>query len=85
MYFTYILQSTSSNKFYIGHTSDINSRLERHSGNREKATKNRGPWELVYFEEFETKSLSQTREYEIKKMKSSKYIRDLILQKSTPM
>ncbi|WP_367119222.1 GIY-YIG nuclease family protein, partial [uncultured Mucilaginibacter sp.] len=31
MFYTYILQSTKSGRYYIGHTSNIEERLERHN------------------------------------------------------
>ena len=40
--------------------------------------KNKGPWDCVYSESFETKLDANRRELDIKRMKSRKYIEYLI-------
>ena len=55
MFIVYILKSKQSGNYYIGHTSDIINRLEQHNAGKGKSTRNKGPWKLVYKEEFETK------------------------------
>ena len=77
MYYTYILKSKITERYYISHTSDLEQRLRLHNeGN--SASKAFIPWEEVYYEEYETKSEAMKREYYIKKMKSRKYINELI-------
>ncbi len=78
MFIVYILFSTSQNKYYIGHTSDMNDRLTRHNQGRSKSTKSGSPWIVVYTEEYETKSEAYKRETEIKKKKSRRYIEQLL-------
>ncbi|MFM9873677.1 MAG: GIY-YIG nuclease family protein [Fimbriimonadaceae bacterium] len=70
MFVVYILYSKSKNRFYIGHTADLQDRINRHNQARSKATMQGIPWELVYTEEHPTKSRAQTREFEIKSWKS---------------
>ena len=77
-YFIYILQSLKDGRYYIGSTQDISSRLERHNEGRSKATKTRGPWQVVYTEEFETRAEAVRRESEIKSKKSRTYIDNLV-------
>ena len=78
MYFTYILYSKKTDKFYVGYTSDLKVRLERHNSGNSRSTKSGIPWRIVYFEEFENKSDAIKRENEIKRKKSRKYIESLI-------
>ena len=78
MYFTYILYSKSKDNYYIGQTHDLKLRLERHNSGWSRSTKTGIPWQLVYYEEHETKSEAIKREYEIKRKKSRKYIESLI-------
>jgi putative endonuclease len=78
MFVTYISQSQKSERYYIGHTQDILIRLSYHNDGRVKATKNKGPWVLVYKEEYETKLEANRRELEIKSKKSRRYIESLI-------
>ena len=52
---TYILKC-NDNSLYTGWTNDITHRLKMHNeGKGAKYTRGRGPVELVYLEEFETK------------------------------
>jgi putative endonuclease len=53
-------------------------RLEYHNGGKVKATKNKGPWVLVYTEEYESKLEANRRELDIKSKKSRRYIESLI-------
>ncbi|MEP2772139.1 MAG: GIY-YIG nuclease family protein [Fulvivirga sp.] len=48
MYWVYILYSESSDMFYKGQTSDLDSRLIRHNQGLEKYTKTGVPWELLW-------------------------------------
>ena len=52
-------------KTYVGYTSDLVLRMREHNlGERYKNafTKKFRPWELIYFEEFETKQEAMQRE-----------------------
>ncbi|MCC9062031.1 GIY-YIG nuclease family protein [Flavobacterium piscisymbiosum] len=81
MFYTYILFSTSLNKYYIGSCQNIEQRLQDHLNSRSKFTKIAKDWELKYFETFLTRSEARKRELQIKKMKSRKYIETLIQTK----
>ena len=78
MFSTYILQSQNSGRYYIGHTENIPKRLLRHNNGQVSATRNKGPWVLVYFENFNSRIEANQRELEIKSMKSKIYIEKLI-------
>lgn len=78
MFYTYIIYSKSTDKYYIGYTHDLKLRLERHNSGNSRSTKSGIPWKLVYNEMFETKSEAIKRENEIKRKKSRKYIEGLI-------
>lgn len=55
---------------YTGITNDLNHRMSMHKdGKGSKYVRSRLPFELVYKEEFSTKSEALKREIEIKKMK----------------
>ena len=65
---TYILKCNDGT-LYTGWTNDIEKRLVAHNdGTGAKYTRGRGPLELVYMEEFETKQEAMKREVAIKKM-----------------
>ena len=79
MNFFYILYSKLSDQYYIGHTSEIlEERLRKHLSNHSGFTSKAKDWIVVYFEEFETKSLAYKRELEVKKWKSRLRIEKLI-------
>jgi len=70
MYKVYILQSTKYGRYYIGHTNNLVDRLRRHNKGYVKSTTKFKPWQLVFFENFNTKSEAHRREMEIKSYKS---------------
>ena len=47
MFYVYILYSNTFNRFYIGQTSDVSARLQRHNSGYEKSTSPCAPWELM--------------------------------------
>ncbi len=80
MYYVYILYSKVRNRYYVGYSSDVSKRLERHNSGSTRSTKSGIPWELVYYEEYKNKTEALKREREIKKKKSRKYIECLIAE-----
>jgi len=78
MFFVYILYSSKRDRYYVGFTSEIESRVARHNSGSTTSTKSGIPWVLVYSEEFDSKTDAIKREKGIKKMKSRKYIEDLV-------
>ena len=68
MHYTYMLKCKDGT-YYIGYTNDLEKRVKAHNeGKGAKYTKGRGPVELIYFEEYEEKSIAMRREWEIKKL-----------------
>jgi putative endonuclease len=48
MFVVYILYSTSADKYYVGHTNDIQRRLEEHNFISEEGyTRKHRPWDMV--------------------------------------
>jgi len=67
-HFVYILRC-KDHTLYTGYTTDVKRRLKTHeSGKGAKYTRGRGPFELVYIEELNTKKAALKREYEIKQL-----------------
>ena len=77
-YFTYILLSAKSGKSYIGQTQDLENRLRFHNEGRSPYTKGRGPWKLVYFEEFNSRSEAMEREKYLKTGKGREFLKTKI-------
>ncbi|MBY0479185.1 MAG: GIY-YIG nuclease family protein [Chitinophagaceae bacterium] len=76
--FCYILFSSKLSKYYVGSTTDFERRLHDHNRGKEKFTSTGTPWVLVYKEMYVTLAEARTRERQIKKMKSRRYIESLI-------
>ncbi len=81
-FYTYIIQSKQNGRYYIGFSVDLEKRVEKHNAGGTASTRPYRPWELVYFEEFETKTEALKREKEIKKKKSRNYIEKIISKNS---
>ncbi|MBQ7895991.1 MAG: GIY-YIG nuclease family protein [Oscillospiraceae bacterium] len=68
MNYAYILRC-GDKTLYSGWTNDLEKRLKAHNaGKGGKYTRSRLPVELVYFEEFESKSQAMQREYQFKQL-----------------
>ncbi len=78
MFKVYIIFSAFLDRYYVGSTANIEDRLFRHKNSGSKSTKSASDWELVYSEEFDTRSEAVLREREIKGKKSRKYLESLI-------
>ena len=76
MYYVYVLKGPKHN--YVGMTKDLKRRFLEHQKNQSLATKNRGPWTLIYYEA----SLSQTdaliREKYLKTAWGKRYIKSRV-------
>jgi putative endonuclease len=77
-YYVYIIQSAKDGRYYVGSTQDIEARVARHNQGRSKYTRNRGPWEVVYFEEYSRRADAVKREKVIKNRKRRDYINRLV-------
>ena len=78
MFITYIIFSKNLDKYYVGHTADLQQRLVKHLANHRGFTGKANDWEIVYQEIFDTKEQAFKRERDIKNWKSRKMIEKLI-------
>ncbi len=67
MPFTYIIESVSTRRFYVGSASNIEKRLADHNAKRVRSTKAFAPYKLVYAERFSSTTAARQREYQIKR------------------
>ncbi|MBC7884722.1 MAG: GIY-YIG nuclease family protein [Saprospiraceae bacterium] len=84
-YFTYILYTAVFDKYYIRQTSDLILRMKMHNELSENSfTSKYRPWDLVYFQEVSSRSLTMKLEKYLKGRKKEYYqnlITDFELQK----
>ena len=78
MYQVYILFSVKLNRYYVGQTNDLSSRLKRHNAGVENYTSKGLPWEIVYQVKVTTRSEAMRMEKKIKNFKSQERIREFI-------
>jgi len=74
----YVLQSECSKRFYIGCAEQAEHRLTEHNRGQTISTRGRGPWILVYQEQFDTLVEARGRERQIKSWKSHRSVQELI-------
>ena len=75
----YILHSVKLNRFYIGYTSNFETRLEFHqNAANHKFTSNANDWTVFLKINCESKSQALQIEQHIKNMKSKIYVKNLL-------
>ena len=78
MHYVYVLENEAG-KHYIGYTENLADRLKRHNSNQVRSTKNKGPWKIVYNEEYKTWNEAYAREQQIKKYKGGEAFKKLLM------
>ncbi len=67
LHYVYLLRSVESGQLYLGWTTDLQRRLNEHNNGDSLATRNRGPYELIYFEAYRFREEAVAREQSLKK------------------
>ena len=62
MFYAYVLRSQKDQRLYIGHTKDLQGRLNEHNAGTVRATARRTPFELVHSKPFQTRSEARWQE-----------------------
>ena len=79
MFTVYILFSDSSEKYYIGHTNNLERRLEEHNDvDRVGWSNSYRPWHLIYSENHNTRSEAVRSERYLKSLKNKDRLREYI-------
>jgi putative endonuclease len=81
-YYVYVLKNQAG-MLYIGSTTDLETRVRRHQEGKAGWTRPRGPWELVEFETFETRSEAMRREKHLKTGKANQELRQRLVRVNT--
>ncbi len=77
-YFVYTLYSLKDNKLYVGCTSNIEERFQRHTNGAVSATKFRRPLEIIYIEKCLDKTEAFNRERFFKSLWSGRIKKKLL-------
>lgn len=78
MNYVYILHSQKDQKLYIGCTGDLKKRFREHNERRVFATKNRVPFEIIFYETFVNKSDAFAREQWLKTGHGRNHIKKML-------
>ena len=76
VYFAYVLRSVKDGTHYYGSTSDLNKRVREHNSGKARFTKGHRPFEILYSENFTTKSEALKREKFFKSIAGYRWLRD---------
>lgn len=79
----YVIKSEATGKIYIGQTSDLTERLKRHNHllpikKKGFTSKNRGPWKLVYCEDYPDRSSALAREKFLKSGRGREFLKTIL-------
>ncbi|WP_289031644.1 GIY-YIG nuclease family protein [uncultured Algoriphagus sp.] len=80
VYYANVLKSKGFNYFYKGHCSNLKKRLKQHNSGMTRSTRPYIPFEIVYFEEFETLQEAIKRERYFKTSRGRKFLKEKLAQ-----
>jgi putative endonuclease len=78
-FYLYILESQTTGKLYIGQTNDLQDRIIRHNSDRNKYTKGKGPWILLFSKAFDTRAAAVSMEIKLKSWKNPTKVKGWIM------
>ena len=78
MYCVYVIRSVSTDKIYTGHTNNLERRIMEHNFRNNRFTSNKGPWKLIYKEEYPNRSLAMKQEKFLKSGKGREFLKQLL-------
>ena len=78
MHKVYIIQSQKNNRYYIGCTNNLKTRLEQHNKRQNYSTQNGIPWKLIAFKDFENQQEAYDYEKKVKSYKGGNAFKKLV-------
>jgi len=79
MYYTYVIKSKKFDFYYKGHCEDLNKRLSQHNSGMTVSIKQYIPFEIVYFEQFETREEAVRREKYFKSAAGRRFLKNKLV------
>ncbi len=76
MHYIYVIQSKKDNRWYTGYASDLRKRFNDHNAGKVNSTKNREPFELIYYEACLDKRDAIARERYLKSGMGKRYLKN---------
>ena len=75
MHYTYVLRSLSDGMFYVGVTRDLKLRFEKHNKGEVGSTRERRPFQLIYYEACLDQTDAVKREKYLKTYHGKQYLK----------
>jgi putative endonuclease len=76
MFYVYVLRSCKDKNLYTGFTNDLKKRFSEHNNGKSLSTKNRIPFEIVYYEACKDEFDAKAREKYLKSGMGKRYIKN---------
>lgn len=76
MFFVYVIRSKRNGRFYVGISVNVEKRLKEHNSKKTRSTSGYIPWELCFFESFDTRIEARKREIYLKSGVGKEYIKN---------
>ena len=79
MYYTYVIKSNKFDFYYKGHCENLKKRLSQHNSGMTVSIKQYIPFEIVYFEKFETREEAVRREKYFKSAAGRRFLKNKLV------
>jgi putative endonuclease len=76
MYYTYILYSDVTHRYYTGQCQDLENRLSEHNAGETPSIKKGIPWKVVWYSQYATRSEAMKMEKMIKSRGAARFLSD---------
>ena len=73
MFYVYVIKSHNDDWFYIGSTNDLKRRFGEHNAKKVFSTKQKAPFDLIYYEAYKKEEDARKRESNLK-LKSRAFV-----------
>ena len=74
-YFTYVIKSLHFQFIYKGHCSNLENRLKEHNSGMTKSIRKFAPFEIIYFEGYQTRNEAVLREKYFKSSAGRRFLK----------
>jgi len=71
MFYVYVLKSDKDDSLYVGYSDDLKRRFVEHNEKKNVSTKNKAPFQLVYYEAYKSRADARHREDMLKRFSGS--------------
>jgi len=75
IFYAYVIRSLKDNSLYKGHCEDLELRLKQHNSGATQSIASKIPFELIYFEKFQTRELAIVREKYFKSAAGRRFLK----------